>query len=111
MDSRTIDEAIDALPESEHESLCDAAAQSWQFRVLRWAIPVAVIASGFLLFLAARNFLHAYWPKSIPAATVVTVLCLVALVSLIRLALSLRVTQWFFRMAMRREFMARRGAA
>jgi uncharacterized BrkB/YihY/UPF0761 family membrane protein len=111
LDSKTIDEAIDALSEAEHESLCDAAAQSWQFRVLRWVIPLAVLASGFFLFFAARDFLHAYWPKSVPAATVATVLWLVAFVGLMRLALSIRVTHWFLRRAMRRAFRARRGVA
>lgn len=111
MGSRTIDEAIDALPDDEHESLCNAAAQSWQFRWLRWVIPVAVLAIGFLLFFVGRGFLHAHWPRSLPAASVATVLWLAAFYGLIRFAVSLRVTNWFLRMAMHREFKARHGVA
>lgn len=111
MSPEETDQAIEALPDSEHERLCDAAVQHWRFRAQNWALPVAIFAIMFALAFAMRVVVKSYWPGSLAVATFAILVWHGIFFGMIRFVLSMRFTEWRIRWATRREYKSRCGAA
>ena len=107
MNSTEIDQAIESLPDDEYECLADAAASGLYFRAQSYSILLLVFGAYAGIVFAAHKLIRAYWQDSLIAATITTLMIVTSLLVLLKIALSLRVTDWLLRRSIRRAYRAR----
>ena len=111
MSPKEIDQAIDALPDPQHEALHDAARRNWRFRAEPWAASGAVLIILVALLFALDMLVLAQWRGSLVAAVVVTIFWITVLSGIVKFLQSPRFTGWRVRRALRREYLCRHRAA